>query len=818
MVKKYSFKEFLTEEVEFINSNDTISRAKIDKITIPIIQRDYAQGRKTHSGENGQPVLNAAGQKFINEIFSTMISDAGDKQLELDFIYGSIFTEKEEKAGAAADVTYFNPLDGQQRLTTLFLMYWFVGGVELDKNGRKSLASILGNFSYKTRTSSSVFCNKLVNELNSEGIDYLLRKDAVYQDRLEVEPKINIITQIENLSWFHDAYKLDPTVQAMLNMLDEVQRQYLYHKCNNIFVKLERLKFYILPLSNFGLTEDLYVKMNARGKQLTGFENFKADLQHWIKDNIASFHLEEQEYDGRRMPYDMFFINKMDNEWSQCFWNAQKDSEDKNFDPLFLSFIYKYLLNEFILGYSGTNKGIDKEPDFTLLSNEVEYSGFSLFERNLSERSLRNLRILLDQISVHYDEIIEASQPCWMILPTKFDVLKSKLTLQERAVFCALIMYLIKKDFNKAALKMWLHVVWNIVENANIDSWRAATGVIQLIMELVEHSDDIYEWLADDSSTINSSQSKDTIAEERKKAKLIRSNPEWEIALLQAESHAFFKGSVSFLIPKDNSINGFKHNYEMAKSLFDSSGVSSKYQGNSHILLRALLSRYHALTDIKYHITDKKEKENSLKNMLSSDPVVRSAFAEWLSLPTEAEIYNKLLEEIAKESPIPTGNNDFDKKLHQLLYKSTDLINWMQQYGAIRYKDNYISRPNSSYDWIYVYGYSNEIIAELTARGWRCENKCSIGEEPNKIEIPYYWSAAGREIYVSKRIHCDDKNVEARCSVGSEEITIMVENVVIDTLKYNELVGNKGCVKPFADNLENRIEENIKDALYRNGE
>lgn len=319
MVKKYSFKEFLTEEVEFINSNDTISRAKIDKITIPIIQRDYAQGRKTHSGENGQPVLNAAGQKFINEIFSTMISDAGDKQLELDFIYGSIFTEKEEKAGAAADVTYFNPLDGQQRLTTLFLMYWFVGGVELDKNGRKSLASILGNFSYKTRTSSSVFCNKLVNELNSEGIDYLLRKDAVYQDRLEVEPKINIITQIENLSWFHDAYKLDPTVQAMLNMLDEVQRQYLYHKCNNIFVKLERLKFYILPLSNFGLTEDLYVKMNARGKQLTGFENFKADLQHWIKDNIASFHLEEQEYDGRRMPYDMFFINKMDNEWSQCF-------------------------------------------------------------------------------------------------------------------------------------------------------------------------------------------------------------------------------------------------------------------------------------------------------------------------------------------------------------------------------------------------------------------------------------------------------------------------------------------------------------------
>ena len=49
----------------------------------------------------------------------------------------------------------------------------------------------------------------------------------------------------------------------------------------------------------------------------------------------------------------------------------------------------------------------------------------------------------------------------------------------------------------------------------------------------------------------------------------------------------------------------------MAKLLFDANGVSPKYQSDSHILLRALLSKYNALTDIKYHITDKKEKENN---------------------------------------------------------------------------------------------------------------------------------------------------------------------------------------------------------------
>lgn len=298
-------------------------------------------------------------------------------------------------------------------------------------------------------------------------------------------------------------------------------------------------------------------------------------------------------------------------------------------------------------------------------------------------------------------------------------------------------------------------------------------------------------------------------AAENAPSKLIRNNPDWEDVLLQAESHPFFKGSVSFLIPNDNSINGFIHNFEMSKLLFDANGVSPKYQSNSHILLRALLSKYNALTDIKYHITDKKEKENSLKNMLASDPVVRAAFAEWLSLPTEADIYNKLLDEIAKESPIPVGVNDFDKKLHQLLYKTTDLVDWMQQYGAIRYKDNYISRPSSSYDWIYVYGYSNEIITELIARGWSCENTCNIGEEPNKKDIPYYWSAAGREIDVSKSVCNNGNTVLQRCSVGSEEITLMVDDTIIEALNYNALVTDVSGIKKFVDDIEKKYNDKI---------
>jgi predicted membrane GTPase involved in stress response len=108
-------------------------------IVIPLVQRDYAQGR-----EVGQvPQIR---KRFIRAIFNALNSKNG--QLELDFIYGSV------KNGE-----YFMPLDGQQRLTTLFLLYWYVAVKEGHIDDNKS---ILAKFSYETRHSSTVFCEKLV--------------------------------------------------------------------------------------------------------------------------------------------------------------------------------------------------------------------------------------------------------------------------------------------------------------------------------------------------------------------------------------------------------------------------------------------------------------------------------------------------------------------------------------------------------------------------------------------------------------------------------------------------------------------------------
>lgn len=76
-------------------------------IRIPIIQRDYVQGRRKDQ------VVDAR-RNLLNDMRMALESEGS---LDLNFIYGKEQTQNSEKV--------FIPLDGQQRLTTLFLLHWF---------------------------------------------------------------------------------------------------------------------------------------------------------------------------------------------------------------------------------------------------------------------------------------------------------------------------------------------------------------------------------------------------------------------------------------------------------------------------------------------------------------------------------------------------------------------------------------------------------------------------------------------------------------------------------------------------------------------
>ena len=232
-------------------------------IVIPKIQRDYAQGR-----HNVAHVRNS----FLNAIYKALKEG---KELNLDFIYGT-----EENAGK------FIPLDGQQRLTTLFLLHWLVAHKE---NVGKE-AEFLNRFTYETRYSSRRFCEFLTSGCFKPTFSEPISKEIINHPSFM-------------MTWYDD-----PTVAGMLTMLDALNDVFYGEKpLDGLWNMLPNITFYQESISELGVTDDIYIKMNSRGKPLTRFEHLKAEL-----DAIVS---------------NTEFSTKLDTDWTDIFWNLRTEKE-----------------------------------------------------------------------------------------------------------------------------------------------------------------------------------------------------------------------------------------------------------------------------------------------------------------------------------------------------------------------------------------------------------------------------------------------------------------------------------------------------------
>lgn len=120
-------------------------------VEIPIIQRDYAQGR--------------LGEEYLRYNFLINLKQALDdylpnekKVLILDFVYGSQNKDNPKSY----------PLDGLQRLTTLWLFHWYIA---LKAGNLEKACDTLKKFSYETRISSREFCQELCNYSHFQNYD-----------------------------------------------------------------------------------------------------------------------------------------------------------------------------------------------------------------------------------------------------------------------------------------------------------------------------------------------------------------------------------------------------------------------------------------------------------------------------------------------------------------------------------------------------------------------------------------------------------------------------------------------------------------------
>ena len=201
------------------------------KIVIPVIQRDYAQGRETER-------VTEIRKNFVKNLIS-YIKDPSQQFHDLDYIYGTV------NQIASIQISEFIPLDGQQRLTTLFLFYLYVAGRKGEFKSfstRMKAADGTYKFSYKTRSSSTMFCEQLLQEfsiteinektgkeeINDTDIFELLKKKEGKNGQGSEQNRDSYISEvIKNQGWFYLSWLNDPTVAGMLVMLDEIDTQFI---------------------------------------------------------------------------------------------------------------------------------------------------------------------------------------------------------------------------------------------------------------------------------------------------------------------------------------------------------------------------------------------------------------------------------------------------------------------------------------------------------------------------------------------------------------------------------------------------------------
>jgi hypothetical protein len=529
-------------------------------ICIPIIQRDYVQGRKKDQ------VIDAR-RNLLQEMREAIIVNGS---LDLNFVYGKEHERYGEK--------FFTPLDGQQRLTTLFLLHWFA----LAKIGDIEKAKILQRFSYETRTSSRKFIEQLVKNISS-------LSDVV------IDTNIKISDYIKNEAWFWVDWVYDPTIDSILLMLDEIKERFI--SIDDLADKLtlgSSISFRYLNMKDLGMEDSLYIKLNARGRELTDFENFKAELVKYVKEEVTCGTINES------IAKD--FATKLDGQWTDLFWQWTSGNKE-DFDRIYMNCFHWMLWNR----WAEIQKQVTKS-NFTITSamNRTAYYRLKSYKDYgaIDRKVLEDLYYTLDYFSP-LDNAVR-TEPCNGIVYLKNCTVGfgTTVTYEDRVMMFSVTCYIGSKmgNVDPKEFNDWLRIFGNLVRNTRLDGLDDFIRGIQSIASLSDHSSNLLEYFASPGCTVGGFLS-EQIEEERLKAKLILYDRGWADAIYDAEKHPYFAGQIAFLLSfsglnlqtvdnlddtkLDECLNNFNKYKKKMTALFGIKGLTI----DNELFSRAILSK-----------------------------------------------------------------------------------------------------------------------------------------------------------------------------------------------------------------------------------
>lgn len=488
-------------------------------IKIPMIQRDYAQGRKnTKATEIRKIFLDNIKEGIEGVVFHQK------KPLELDFIYGYIETD------------FFVPLDGQQRLTTLFLIHWYFAFKE---NKLAEYTLPFTKFTYQTRQSSEEFLKKLALEIDQNDHQRVFENGS------------NFSKIIRDKYWYFISWDHDLTIQSMLTMLDCIHENF---KSSEIrfedLINEEKpvMVFNFLDIENFGLSDNLYIKMNARGKPLNNFENLKAELGRFIEKSSFNqkYNYEIQHSSGKSsVTVEQYFVTRIDTVWTDYFWNLRNEKE--SFDDKLLNLLANIALLSAIK--ESTEKYDLASKNLSEKDSEISFYKFNKLGL-LNEETVISYIDILD-VLVSKDELIDPYFKDEFIIE-KEEITKKfftlNLTYQERIQFYAIFEFVLQNENNlkKNELLKWERLVSNLTVNSIYnDSKDFRESILAIDHILSEYKGDIYDTISSiDLKGFDNQQ----IREERLKIKMLLHSDDWLDLVLKAETNLYLYGQIMPLL------------------------------------------------------------------------------------------------------------------------------------------------------------------------------------------------------------------------------------------------------------------------------
>lgn len=549
-------------------------------VVIPMLQRDYAYGRQDEAEKRDHFLKNL--KKYLD----------GAKPHELDFVYGSVDRDNNLKL-----------LDGQQRMTTLFLLHWYLS-LGKDAAGKHNFDHFkkmmqrpvdekgASKFTYKTRYSSTDFCNILVTmEATAEILEGSAKnaeKEPVvkeirttfadqYSDIISDEKAV-ISEMIKKEKWFLPHWNYDPTICGMLTMLDAIKTVFQADKCAQYYEKLvekDHLVFNFLNLDDFQLTDELYIKMNSRGRPLTRFENLKSKLlplYDTAKDKVAERYQQklaqincssERTYRSLRE----YVSQMLDSKWTDVFWNEWRNTPDRserpNVDDMMLCFITVLAINCHILYKLAGSLSLPRNSPLAeeinqLMKQKAADKGITLKYDQLVELFEENdyafLFTLIDYFNMfnnngalktYYDPVFERE----LFSHIANDYKTPKLEYAWKAKAFAYTKYLLENPTpDLQHFQDWMRFVNNVCANSytlenGADTFGAAlAGLNYLYREDIAaelRTIDLSNITVLDASQLNEEVLKSQLSDD----------PDWESAIKEAENKLpYFDGRLDFIL------------------------------------------------------------------------------------------------------------------------------------------------------------------------------------------------------------------------------------------------------------------------------